>query len=35
MTTDKGEGGANYFVINNVDEKVSKRRKGFGFGGTA
>lgn len=34
MTTDKGEGAANYFIINNLDQKVTKRRRGIGFGGT-
>lgn len=34
MTTDKGDNGQQYFFINNIDEKLSKRRKGFGFGGT-
>ena len=33
MTTDKGDGGQHYFYINNIDEKLSKRRRGFGFGG--
>lgn len=34
MTTDKGEGGKNYFLVNGADEKITKRRKGIGFGGT-
>lgn len=34
MTTDKGDGGSQYFFINNIDEKISKKRRGFGFGGT-
>ena len=33
MTTDKGEGGNTYFYINNINEDISKRRKGIGFGG--
>lgn len=33
MTTDKGEGGNHYFLINNLNEKITKRRKGIGFGG--
>lgn len=33
MTTDKGDGGVQYFFINTIDEKISKRRKGLGFGG--
>lgn len=33
MTTDKGEDGSHYFFINTIDEKVSKRRRGLGFGG--
>lgn len=33
MTTDKGEQASNYYFINTIDEKVSKRRKGIGFGG--
>lgn len=33
MTTDRGQGGNTYFFINNIDEKLSKKRKGFGFGG--
>jgi hypothetical protein len=33
MTTDRGEGGNNYFLINSADEKITKRRKGIGFGG--
>ena len=34
MTTDRGDGGQNYFLINSADEKVTKKRKGIGFGGT-
>jgi hypothetical protein len=34
MTTDRGDGGNNYFLLNGLDEKVTKRRKGIGFGGT-
>lgn len=33
MTTDHGENGKNYFYVNTLDEKVSKMRKGIGFGG--
>lgn len=33
MTTDKGENGHFYFYINTIDEKLSKIRKGIGFGG--
>lgn len=33
MTTDKGENGNHYFFINNIDQKVSKKTKGLGFGG--
>ena len=33
MTTDKGDGGSQFFFINNIDEKISKKRRGFGFGG--
>ena len=33
MTTDRGDGGQNYFLINSADEKFSKKRKGIGFGG--
>lgn len=34
MTTDRGEGGKNYYLVNSADQKVTKRRKGIGFGGT-
>ena len=34
MTTDRGDGGQNYFLINSADEKFTKKRKGIGFGGT-
>lgn len=34
MTTDRGSGGQNYFLINGADEKITRRRKGVGFGGT-
>lgn len=33
MTTDRGNGGQNYFLFNSLSEKVTKRRKGIGFGG--
>lgn len=33
MTTDKGHNANHYFFINTIDEKVSKRRRGIGFGG--
>lgn len=33
MTTDKGDYEKNFFYINNIDEKISKIRKGLGFGG--
>lgn len=33
MTTDRGDGGQNYFLINSADEKFTKKRKGIGFGG--
>ena len=33
MTTDRGNGGQNYFLFNSLNEKVTKRRKGIGFGG--
>lgn len=35
MTTDKGDNGSHFFFINTIDEKVSKRRRGIGFGGDA
>ncbi len=34
MTTDRGDGGQNYFLVNSADEKFTKKRKGIGFGGT-
>jgi hypothetical protein len=34
MTTDRGDGGQNYYLINSADEKFTKKRKGIGFGGT-
>lgn len=33
MTTDKGEHADRYFFINAIDQKVSKKRRGIGFGG--
>lgn len=33
MTTDKGEQAPHYYFINTIDQKISKRRKGIGFGG--
>lgn len=35
MATDKGSGGTRYFLINSLDEKSTKLRKGIGFGGNA
>ncbi len=33
FTTDKGEGGTNYFFMNSISNDKTQRRKGFGFGG--
>lgn len=33
MTTDKGEHADRYFFLNTIDQKVSKKRRGIGFGG--
>ncbi len=34
MTTDRGDGGRNFYLINSADEKISKRRKGSVWVGT-
>ncbi len=33
MTTGNGDGGQSYFLISAGDQKITKRRKGIGFGG--
>lgn len=33
LTTDKGEGGSNYFYLNNISNEKFNKRRGIGFGG--
>lgn len=33
MYTNNGDGGQKYFTISTGDERITKRRKGIGFGG--
>jgi hypothetical protein len=33
MTTGRGDGGQNYFLISSGSELLTKHRKGIGFGG--